>query len=236
MDGEEVSRLAEAVTMARDLINRPANDLGPAELEQEARNLAARFGAAFSVVKGEELLRQNFPMIHAVGMGSPRAPRLIDLTWGDPAHPKVTLVGKGVCFDTGGLDIKPDSAMLLMKKDMGGAAAALAGAFLVMASGLPVRLRLLIPAVENAVSAKPSGPVIFSPPARARLSKSAIPMPRAGWFWLMPSVLLMRKSRPCSLTSPPSQGQPVSPWGRIFRPSTPMTMPWPLTLPSARLM
>ncbi len=152
VDGEEVSRIAEAVAFGRDLVNTPANDLGPAELELAARSLAARFGAAISVTTGAALLAANLPMIHAVGMGSPRAPRLIDITWGDPAHPKVTLVGKGVCFDTGGLDIKPDSAMLLMKKDMGGAAAALAGAMMIMGAGLKVRLRVLVPAVENAVS------------------------------------------------------------------------------------
>jgi leucyl aminopeptidase len=152
VDGEAVTRAAEAVALARDLINTPANDLGPAELEEAVRTLGRRHRAKVSSIVGEELIRAGLPMIHAVGMGSPREPRLIDLTWGRANDPRVTLVGKGVCFDTGGLDIKPDSAMLLMKKDMGGAAAAIGLAHMVMAARLPVRLRLLVPAVENAVS------------------------------------------------------------------------------------
>ena len=126
VDGDDVSRIAEGVALARDLINTPANDMGPAELEQAARDLGARHGVGIRSIVGEDLLQQNFPLIHAVGRASPRAPRLIDLTWGDARHPKITLVGKGVCFDTGGLDIKPDNAMLIMKKDMGGAASVLA--------------------------------------------------------------------------------------------------------------
>src|SRR6201746_1472890 len=144
--------MAEAATLARDLINTPSNDMGPEELAQAAKQLAARFGANFSCIVGDDLTRQNFPLIHAVGMASPRAPRLIDFSWGDPAHPKVTLVGKGVCFDTGGLDLKPSSGMLIMKKDMGGAANVLALALMVMDAKLKVRLRVLIPAVENAVA------------------------------------------------------------------------------------
>ena len=151
VDGEDVSRIAEAVTFARDLINTPSNDLGPAELEAAARSLAERYGAHLSVTQGADL-EKGFPLIHAVGMGSPRAPRLIDLTWGDANAPKVTLVGKGVVFDTGGLDIKPESGMLNMKKDMGGAATALALAQMIMDRGLKVRLRVLVPAVENAIS------------------------------------------------------------------------------------
>jgi len=153
VDGEDISRIIEGVTLARDLINTPSNDMGPQELEDAARALAGRHGAKFAVTVGEEL-EKNFPLIHAVGMGSPRAPRLIDFTWGKESDPKITLVGKGVCFDTGGLDIKPDSAMLNMKKDMGGAATALGLAHMIMARGLKVRLRVLIPAVENAVSGK----------------------------------------------------------------------------------
>jgi leucyl aminopeptidase len=151
VDVTDVARMAEAAILARDLINTPANDMGPAELADAARGVAARFGARFGCVVGDELVRQNFPLIHAVGMASARAPRLIDFSWGDPAHPKVTLVGKGVCFDTGGLDIKPSSGMLIMKKDMGGAANVLALAQMVMDAKLKVRLRVLIPAVENAV-------------------------------------------------------------------------------------
>jgi leucyl aminopeptidase len=126
--------------------------MGPAELALAANDVATRFGASFEAIVGDELVRQNFPLIHAVGMASTRAPRLIDFTWGDPAHPKVTLVGKGVCFDTGGLDLKPSSGMLTMKKDMGGAANVLALAQMVMDAKLKVRLRVLIPAVENAVA------------------------------------------------------------------------------------
>jgi leucyl aminopeptidase len=153
--GEGVARachLAEATWHARDLVNTPANDLGPEELAAAVEAVAGRFSAACNVIVGDELLRANYPAVHAVGRASTRAPRLIDLTWGDAAAPKLTLVGKGVCFDTGGLDIKPSSNMLLMKKDMGGAALMLALAQCVMALDLPVRLRLLVPAVENSVS------------------------------------------------------------------------------------
>jgi len=152
VDGAELSRIAEGVTLARDLINTPANDLGPGELADAAQALASRHGAAFSVIVGDNLLKQNLPLIHAVGQASPRAPRLIDIGWGDPAAPKITLVGKGVCFDTGGLDIKSDAGMLNMKKDMGGAACVLAAAHMIMDAKLKVRLRVLIPAVENAIS------------------------------------------------------------------------------------
>jgi leucyl aminopeptidase len=152
IDGAELSRIAEGVMLARDLINTPANDLGPAELADAAQALARRHGAAFNIIVGDNLLKQNFPLIHAVGQASPRAPRLIDIGWGDPAAPKITLVGKGVCFDTGGLDIKSDVGMLNMKKDMGGAACVLAAAHMIMDAKLRVRLRVLIPAVENAIS------------------------------------------------------------------------------------
>ena len=149
---EELEHIVEGVTLARDFINTPANDMGPAQLEQAARKLAARHVATITAVIGDELIEQNFPLIHAVGRAAASAPRLIDMSWGDANQPRVTLVGKGVCFDTGGLDIKPESAMLNMKKDMGGAATALALAHMVMARGLKVRLRVLIPAVENAIA------------------------------------------------------------------------------------
>jgi leucyl aminopeptidase len=152
VDIADIARMVEAASFARDLINTPSNDMGPEELAQAAEQLAKRFGADFSCIVGDDLVRQNFPLIHAVGMASTRAPRLIDFSWGDPAHPKVTLVGKGVCFDTGGLDLKPSSGMLIMKKDMGGAANVLALALMVMDAKLRVRLRVLIPAVENAVA------------------------------------------------------------------------------------
>ncbi len=151
VDGGDLSRIVEGVTLCRDLINTPSNDMGPAELEAAARALASKHQASIAVTSGEAL-EKEFPLIHAVGMGSTRLPRLIDLTWGDEANPKITLVGKGVCFDTGGLDIKPDTSMLNMKKDMGGAATALALGHMIMSRGLNVRLRLLIPAVENSIS------------------------------------------------------------------------------------
>ncbi|AMK22483.1 MULTISPECIES: leucyl aminopeptidase family protein [unclassified Sphingobium] len=150
---EAATRLAEAVALVRDLVNTPAADMGPGDLEAAARKVAERFDAECKVTKGDAL-EQGFPMIHAVGKAADKsfAPRLIELRWGDPKHPKIAIVGKGICFDSGGLDIKPSSAMRLMKKDMGGAAHALALAQLIMGSRLPVRLHLLIPAAENAVS------------------------------------------------------------------------------------
>jgi leucyl aminopeptidase len=152
VDIADIARMANAAALARDLINTPSNDMGPEELAQAAQQLAQDFGAKFNCIIGEDLTRQNFPLINAVGMASSRAPRLVDFTWGDPSNPKVTLVGKGVCFDTGGLDLKPSGSMLIMKKDMGGAANVLALAQMVMDAKLKVRLRVLIPAVENAVA------------------------------------------------------------------------------------
>jgi leucyl aminopeptidase len=152
VDADRVKRLADGVFLARDLINAPANDMGPDALEASVRDLARRFKAKVSVVKGDALLGRNFPMIHAVGRAGAEAPRLIDLSWGPAGAPKVTLVGKGVCFDTGGLDIKTASGMLLMKKDMGGAANVLGLASMLMGAGLNIRLRVLIPAVENAIA------------------------------------------------------------------------------------
>ena len=152
VDGADLTRIAEGVTLARDLINTPANDLGPAELEEAVRALAARHGATVRSIVGDALVAENFPLIHAVGRAAAREPRLVDLTWGRQGDPKITLVGKGVCFDTGGLDIKPESAMLIMKKDMGGAACVLALAHMIMDRGLPVRLRVLVPTVENAIA------------------------------------------------------------------------------------
>jgi leucyl aminopeptidase len=151
----EYVRLAnEALSEARDLINTPANDLGPAELGEAVQRLALQHEAECRMIVGEELLRQNYPLIYEVGKGSAREPRLIDMRWGKRGAPLVTLVGKGVCFDTGGLDIKPSSGMILMKKDMGGAALALALARMLMGADAPVQLRLLIPAVENSISGR----------------------------------------------------------------------------------
>ena len=144
-------RLAEAIALARDLIDTPANDLGPAELAEAIAAQGRLFSAEVAVTVGEAL-RDGFPAVHAVGRAAAQAPRLIDLHWGDLAHPKLTLVGKGVTFDSGGLNIKGGAGMALMKKDMGGAAVALALARLVMQADLPVRLRLIVPAVENAIA------------------------------------------------------------------------------------
>jgi leucyl aminopeptidase len=146
-----VRRMAAALGMARDLINTPAADLTPARLAEEALALASRCGAKGREISGDAL-REGYPAIHAVGQAAALAPRLVDFTWGDSAAPRVTLVGKGVCFDSGGLDVKTAAGMLLMKKDMGGAACVLALARMVMESQLPVRLRVLVPAVENAIS------------------------------------------------------------------------------------
>ncbi len=150
---EETLRLAEATYKVRDLVNTPASDMGPADLEAEVAALAKANGATLTVTRGDAL-EQGYPMIHAVGTAAARGrePRLIELEWGDPKHPRLALVGKGVCFDTGGLDIKPSAGMRLMKKDMGGAAHAIALAGVVMAQRLPVRLHLLVAAVENAVA------------------------------------------------------------------------------------
>ncbi len=152
VNSDQIEAIAAGEYLTRDLINTPASDMGPAELETAFRNLAARFGAAVEIIKGESLLVQNFPMIHAVGRAAEQPPRLMDLRWGPVDGPKVTLVGKGVCFDTGGLDIKPPSSMGLMKKDMGGAAAVMGLAQMIMELGLPVRLRVLVPCVENSIA------------------------------------------------------------------------------------
>jgi leucyl aminopeptidase len=156
LQAEEPARWASIVTdavfLARDLINTPASDLGPDELAEAVGGVAERFDAAFRTIEGEALLAENYPAVHAFGRASSRAPRVVELLWGEPDARKLTLVGKGVCFDTGGLDLKSAPSMLLMKKDMGGAAIALGLAQAVMAQDLPVRLRLLIGAVENAVS------------------------------------------------------------------------------------
>ncbi|MDP3860277.1 MAG: leucyl aminopeptidase family protein [Phaeovulum sp.] len=151
VNAARLEAIAAGEALTRDLINTPASDMGPDELEAAFTALAARHGASTSVVAGEALLTGGLPMIHAVGRASPRAPRLLDLRWGS-AGPRLTLVGKGVCFDTGGLDLKPAAGMGLMKKDMGGAATVMGLAEMIMALGLPIRLRVLVPAVENAVS------------------------------------------------------------------------------------
>lgn len=157
VDARLLLALAEGEFLTRDLINTPAEDMGPDQLQDEFLALAARFGAAARVILGDDLLAQNFPMIHAVGRASPRAPRLLEMRWGS-AGPRLTLVGKGVCFDTGGLNLKPSTGMSLMKKDMGGAATVLGLAQMIMQLGLPVRLRVLVPAVENVVAGNAQRP------------------------------------------------------------------------------
>lgn len=152
-DEAAIRRTVAAVGLARDLVNTPANDMGPAALEQAFRALGKHYKAKVTVIAGDALLKKGFPMIHAVGRAAEQAPRLLEMRWGKKGAPKITLVGKGVCFDTGGLDIKPASSMLLMKKDMGGAANVMALAMMIMDTGLSVALRVLVPAVENAISA-----------------------------------------------------------------------------------
>ncbi|MEP3689314.1 MAG: leucyl aminopeptidase family protein [Sulfitobacter dubius] len=151
IDAAQITALATGEMLTRDLINTPASDMGPPDLEAAARKLAEQHGAKIDVTTGDALLENNLPMIHTVGRAADRAPRLIDMAWGDTG-PKLTLVGKGVCFDTGGLNLKPGASMALMKKDMGGAAAVLGLAHMIMATGMEVQLRVLIPAVENSVS------------------------------------------------------------------------------------
>ncbi|AAK24899.1 leucyl aminopeptidase family protein [Caulobacter vibrioides] len=149
-----VTALAHACALCRDMVNTPANDMGPLQIETIAGEIAEQYGATLSVVRGDDLLKENYPAVHAVGRAAvdARAPRMIEIAWGDPAHPVLALVGKGVVFDTGGLDIKPSSGMRLMKKDMGGAAHVLALGRMVMEAKLPVRLVILTPVVENAIA------------------------------------------------------------------------------------
>lgn len=149
---------ATGTSLCRDLVNTPAGDMMPKNLGDTAQSLVDQFGGSLTQIIGDDLIENNYPTIHAVGRASTHKPRLIDLTWGDESHPKVTLVGKGVCFDSGGLDLKPAAGMRFMKKDMGGSAHVLGLAHMIMATGLPIRLRVLIPAVENAVSSNAMRP------------------------------------------------------------------------------
>src|SRR5262249_33943895 len=195
VDAADVARMADAAMLARDLVNTPSNDMGPAELERAARECAERYGASFNCIIGDELRRQNFPLIHGVSMASTRAHRLIDLSWGYPAHQRVTLVGKGVCFDTGGLDLKPSSGMLIMKKDMGGAANVLALAQMAMDAKLKVRLRVLIPAVENAVAGNAFRPLdIF--PSRKRITGDIGHTEPGGWLLLADALAFAEGEKP----------------------------------------
>lgn len=166
---EDAKRMAAATYKVRDLVNTPTNDMGPEQLSDAVKDLADTYGASFSAIVGDDLITQNFPMIHAVGRASDSAPRLLELKWGEKDAPKITLVGKGVCFDTGGLNIKTGNFMTLMKKDMGGAANVLGLAQMIMDANLPVRLRVLIPAVENSISGNAFRPGDVLP-SRAGLS------------------------------------------------------------------
>ncbi len=150
IDADRITAIANGEALTRDLINTPASDMGPQELEDAFVSLAKAHGAKTNIITGDDLLDQNFPMVHTVGRASPRAPRLLEMNWGTTG-PRLTLVGKGVCFDTGGLNLKPGASMGLMKKDMGGAATVLGLAQMIMETGLPIQLRVLVPAVENAV-------------------------------------------------------------------------------------
>ncbi|PSN17163.1 leucyl aminopeptidase [filamentous cyanobacterium CCP5] len=163
VDAAYVDAATTAVYLVRDLVNTPAGDMGPDHLEDAVTTVAKTFQAELQIFRGEDLLSENYPMIHGVGRASDEAPRLLDLRWGDPDHPKVTLVGKGVCFDSGGLNIKNAAGMRLMKKDMGGAANTLGLAQMIMAMKLPVRLRLLIPAVENSIAGNATHPLDVLP-------------------------------------------------------------------------
>ncbi len=162
-DRAYVDAAVEATTLVRDLINTPAADLGPTQLEAQARSLANTYDAHLTVIGGDDLLTHNYPMIHAVGKASVDAPRLLDLRWGQASDPAITLVGKGVCFDTGGLDVKSSAGMKTMKKDMGGAAQVLGLALMVMKLKLPVYLRVLVPAVENSIAGNAMHPLDVLP-------------------------------------------------------------------------
>ena len=200
--GADAGKLLATATgefLTRDLINTPANDMGPDELEAAARQLAKDHGAKISVIKGEDLLAQNFPLIHTVGRASSRAPRLIDMTWGE-SGPKITLVGKGVCFDTGGLNLKPGASMGLMKKDMGGAANVLGLGHMLMATKQNIQLRILIPAVENAVSSNAFRPGDVLP-SRKGLSVEINNTDAEGRLVLADALALAQESDPDAIIS-----------------------------------
>ncbi len=174
-DATGIKRTLAGVFLARDLINMPANDMGPDQLEVAFRALAAHYKAEVSAISGDKLLSENFPLIHAVGRASEGEPRLLEMRWGKKGNPAITLVGKGVCFDTGGLDIKPASSMALMKKDMGGAANVLGLALMIMEAKLKVNLRVIVPVVENSISANSFRP--------GDIYQSRKGLTRAGSFW-----------------------------------------------------
>ena len=182
VDLAELTAVTHACALARDMVNTPASDMGARQIETIAREVAEAYGASISVVVGDDLLTENYPAVHAVGRAAvpERAPRFIEISWGEAGAPQVALVGKGVVFDTGGLDIKPPAGMRTMKKDMGGAAHALALGRMVMAAKLPVRLAVLLPVAENAIAGDAMRPGDILTRARASPSRSATPTPRAG--------------------------------------------------------
>ena len=198
LDRDRLELIAGSAELTQDLINTPANDMGPAALEAAFQDLGKRFGAEVSVITGDELLAQNFPLIHTVGRAAGEAPRLLDLRWGPRDAPRVTVVGKGVCFDTGGLNLKPGASMGLMKKDMGGAATTMGLAQMIMGLKLPVCLRLLVPAVENAVSA-----TAFRPgdvlPSRAGMSVEINNTDAEGRLVLADALALADEEKPDQL-------------------------------------
>ena len=237
-----VTRTARAIALVRDLINTPAADLGPAELATAAEMLAAEHGATVRVTVGDGLIAENYPAVHAVGRAAAahRQPRLVDMQWGDEAHPRVTLVGKGVCFDSGGLDIKASANMKLMKKDMGGAAHVLGLALMIMHARLPVRLRVLVPAVENAVSGDAMRPLDVLP-TRKGLTVEVGNTDAEGRLILCDALTEASRDRPwlnwissrgCSARPRRSaQGPPPRPghWPG----SSPDQTPWPPTWPAS---
>ncbi len=233
-DNSEAFALLKAATLVRDLVNTPTEHMGPAELEAVAARLAQAYGGQLNVVAGEDLLKQNFPAIHAVGRASHRAPRLIELTWGDEAHPRLAIVGKGVCFDTGGLDIKAADGMRNMKKDMGGSAHALGLAQLVMARRLPVRLQLLVPAVENSI-----GPNAFRPgevlATRLGLSVEVDNTDAEGRLVLCDALAYAAEAKPALLMDFATlTGAARIAWARTCRRCSPTTTAWPrITSPPA---
>ena len=234
VEGARLERIARGLTLARNLVNTPANDLGPDALEAAALDVARRHGASARTVRGETLQR-DFPLIHAVGQAAHQPPRLVDLAWGPADAPSVTLVGKGVTFDTGGLDIKPESAMGLMKKDMAGAATALGLADMVMDAGLRLRLRVLLPIVENAISASAFRPGdIYR--SRKGLTVEIGNTDAEGRLVLADALALACEETPGLLIdfATLTGAARVALGGPIFPPCTPTTTRWPRPWPGTR--
>ena len=227
VDDARLGRIAEGVFITRDLINTPANEMGPEALERAVRRIAERHGAQVEVTTGEALLKANLPLIHAVGRAGPEAPRLIDLHWGNADDPAVTLVGKGVCFDTGGLNLKPSGSMALMKKDMCGAATVLGLAHMIMGLGLGLRLRVLIPAVENSVAsvAMRPGDVLTSRKGLTVEINNTDAEGQAG-AGRRAGAGERGRPRPDRRHGDPDRFRKGGRWGPTWPPFSPMTRPW----------